>query len=273
MAEKRLTDEQMMLLMAHADDELDTAEERAQVEALLAEYEQARAIVGGFGATGQAMRVGVMDAPLQLDLTDVTARTEEQTLAVQLMAFADGELSDAQTATADIDSVLASSDAARNWVHDLKLAKNALHGEIMRDNTTADLSMIRGRVMRKLPVQARAPVPARAKMFPALSAWLADLGFGKTVMATGLVAAALLVAIGLRQFGGDEAVHVERPQMTAGSHGDSAVPSAVTAPADGEPEVIIEEMESDGGTVIFEGGEKPGEAVIIWHIEAGEGAG
>ena len=267
-----LNDEQMMLLMAYADGELD-GDELAQVQALVRDNHEAKAWMDGFVASKGAMSESLMSQQEGPDLAGVATRTHEQTEAVQLMAFVDGELSELQRENAGIEALLETSTAARAWVNDLQTAKRALHDEVMQPNMEADLSMIRGRVMRKLPAEPRAPVEEAPKgLFPAITAWLADLGFGKTVMAAGALAAVLLVAIAVGKVGNQPAqAPVEGP--VAHTLGGPTAP-ATTAASDGEPEVIIEEMESDGGTVIFEGGEKPGEAVIIWHIDpSDEGAG
>ena len=272
------SDEQMMLLMAYADGELD-GDELATVEALLRDNTSAREWMDGFSATKAATLNHVMADEIAGDLADVTARTSAQTEAAQLMAYVDGELSEAQIERGQLDNLLQATPAARNWVNDLRLAKQALHDDVMQPDMQADLSMIRGRVMRKLPAEPRASVAEKPKgLFPTIAAWLADLGMGKTVIAAGAMAAVLLLAISIGKVGnsgvnnsGVGAPVGDGPVM---SNAAGTGTLSVAEPADGEPEVIIEEMESDGGTVIFEGGSKAGEAVIIWHIDPTEqGAG
>lgn len=272
-ANTAMTDEQMMLLMVHADGELD-GDELAQVEALLRDNADAKGWIDGFAMSKRALHDDAMTAATAgPDLADVTTATAQQTEAVQLMAFVDGELSEEQQRVGDIAGLLASSVAAKTWVNDLQVAKQALHDDVMQPNMEADLSMVRGRVMRKLPAEPRAAVQeAPTGFFPAIAAWLSELGLGKTALAAGALAAVLLLAIGVGQIGGPNA---------GGQVGDGPGMSNIDSqanghaqPSDGEPEVIIEDMESDGGTVIFEGGDKPGEAVIIWHIDPSEeGAG
>ena len=269
----KLSDEQLMLLMAYADGELD-GDELAAVEGLIRENDTAREWAAGFAAAKEVTHAQITEPATGPDLSDVTEKTAEQTVALQVMAYADGELTSEQQRSAQIDALLDSSEHARNWLHDLKVAKQALHDEVMRPNTTADLSMVRGRVMRKLPLETgeRTPVDERPGLVAAVFNWLAELGFGKTVLTASAVAAVLLLAIGIGKVGPKPVVHKgDGPVM---SKVVNLAPPAHSQPVDGEPEVIIEEMESDGGTVIFEGGEKPGEAVIIWHIGATEeGAG
>lgn len=268
------SDEQLLLLMAYSDDELD-GDELATVEALLRDNQAARDWIDGFSATKQATLSHVMADEAPGDLDAVTARTVEQTEAVQLMAYVDDELSDGEVERGQIEALVASITAARDWVSDLRIAKQALHDHVMQPDMEADLSMIRGRVMRKLPAEPRAVVEEKPRgLFPAIWTWLADLGMGKTAMAAGALAAVLLLAISVGKLGSVSEVNGPVGDGPVMSNAGGTTNPRVEEPADGEPEVIIEEMESDGGTVIFAGGSKAGEAVIIWHIDpTDEGAG
>jgi len=125
-------------------------------------------------------------------------------------------------------------------------------------------------VMTKLPAEPRQAIVEDTPkgLFPAISAWLADLGWGKTAIAGGVMAVALMAALIINK--PEPAPIIGEgggPVMVEGGSGHAPVP-----PADGEPAVIIEDMESDGGTVIMQEGEKPGDATIIWHIDPEEGA-
>lgn len=266
-----LDDKQMMMLMAFADGELQ-GDELAQVQALIERDEGAAAMVAGMNTSRQALQLGVVELEPTRDLSAVVSDATDEVAALQLMTMVDGELSDEQRVAARIDELLAGSSAAQTWVNDLRIAGRALHDATLSDSlapawSKADLSMVRGRVMTRLPMQERAPaVDAEpAGPFATLIAWFGELGWGKTAMAGAMLAAALLLAVSVQNARkGEPSVLDNRPVM-------SEHPGA--RPADGEPEVIIEDMETGGGTVIMQGGENSGEPMIIWHIDSERGDG
>ena len=191
------------------------------------------------------------------------ALNEEQEML--LMAYADGELDGASLTEAE--ALIAARTGADVIVRDLQLAQQALRGHLFSEdlNLDADLSMVRGRVLTKMPTPARAPVnEAKASLLGRLFGWTRHFDTGQVGMAGGLAMAALLFAVVFAQ---------EHAPRNLDNQPDSRVISGpvVAKVVPDQPDVIIEDMELDGGTVMFEGAEAPGETMIIWHMQPDEG--
>lgn len=191
-----------------------------------------------------------------------------------LMAYADGELAGDPAQLAEAEALLSAQDVARHAVHDLQVGATALRDYVMSDALAAgvDVSRVRGRVMTRLPAETRAPV-ARAEptLFDKLFGWTRALGTGQLGLAGGVAMAAIMFAMVLS--------HDQVTDVRDLHDGVDATVAPAAAPQvakeasadDAEPEVIIEDMELDGGTVLIEGAEEPGEPMIIWHIQPDEG--
>ena len=199
------------------------------------------------------------------------ALTEEQEML--LMAYADGELTG--DSLAEAEALVAVQAVAQVAVHDLRLAALALQRHVLSDEleVSADLSRIRGRVLTKIPAPARA-IAAQPKttLWGRLFGWTRHFDAGQIGVAGGVAMAALLFAVVLTQDRTTatqalvDQASADGALPTAGSRAETAVAKAVL-PAAREPSVIIEDMELDGGTVLIEGAEEPGETMIIWHMQ------
>ncbi len=199
------------------------------------------------------------------------ALTEEQEML--LMAYADGELTGDSLAQAE--ALVAVQATAKVAVHDLRLAALALRSHVLGDEQTvsADLSRVRGRVLTKIPAPARAAAAEpRTTLLGRLFGWTRHFDAGQIGVAGGVAMAALLFAVVLTQ-GRTDATQALVDQAgangalpTAAGHAETAVAKAVLR-SEREPSVIIEDMELDGGTVLIEGAEEPGETMIIWHMQ------
>jgi len=185
-----------------------------------------------------------------------------------LMAYADGQLDGESRAEAEM--LITAQSGADVIVHDLKLAQQALRSHLFSDtlNVDVDLSMIRGRVLTKLPAEVRAPVQEESpSLLDRLFGWTRHFDTGQIGMAGGLAMAAVLFAVVFAQEHAPRDLSNQSGTMETSGH-------VVAKAARDEPDVIIEDMELDGGTVLFEGAEVPGETLIIWHMQPnGGGAG
>ncbi len=265
-----LDDEQLMSLMAFADGELAEDESAsADVRALLERSADARVLVNDLQLARRALHEEVFiptsaeEALPELDV--LKERVLADVAAMQLMAHADGE---AIGEAAELDGLLAESSEASALLHDLNLSKQALRAEVQSDQTEADVSMVRGRIMSKLPAQTRPPVAAEDRS-EGLGERLRALLFGRPGLAFGLAAAAVLMVLALGQMKDRAIDDVASPEI-------GPVAEKIDTPLpDDEPAVIIEEMEIDSGTVLVDNGAEPGAATIIWHYsdDDGEGAG
>ena len=261
-----LAEAELMQLMAFADGELqDDPSAAAEVQALIDRSPQASVLVNDLRLASRALQEDVLAserAAMPDALADLSAHVIADLEAMELMAFADGELADDADATARVQALIASSADARNAVHDLRVARRALHEEVTRSESEEDMSMVRGRIMTRLPVQPR---PAAEASPEASESWLIRLRtllLGRPGLVLGLGLAALLLALALGRV--QDQAPVDGPLAPVG-------PMATVD----EPAVIIEEMEIDSGTVLVDGGEEPGSVTIIWHYpdEEDEGAG
>ena len=261
--EQPLQDVDLMQLMALADGELhDDPAAKAQAEALVARSSAAAALLHDLQLAGRSLRRVVLDGELEqapAELMDLAQHVGADLQAMRLMAYVDGELAADAEATAEVASLLAGSSRARQIEGDLRLARVALRQELMGSECDQDMSMVRGRIMTRLPAPARAATPTEAPS--GVLDRLRGLLFGRPGLVLGLGLAAVLLALALG-----------RVQDQAPAVGPLGPEGPVAA---SEPAVIIEEMEIDSGTVLVDNGEEPGAATIIWHYhdDEDEGAG
>lgn len=179
-----------------------------------------------------------------------------------LVLHQDGELP--ADRAGEVTTLLSQSPAARAVLTDLGLqrslvqaiAVDALAQPAVR---RADLSLMAGKVMRKLPgdpAAARAPEPAES----ALVAWIRGLGLGKVGFAVG--AAGVAVAVLIAATGGksdDPLAPVSVAQM-------AAVPGTNLTHATATLAVEVEETEIDSGTLLVHPPEVEGGATVFWHF-------
>lgn len=202
-----------------------------------------------------------------------------------LVLLADGELAREPERRSAAEQLLARSTVAQAVFADLQGAKMAVHAwatdsALIRDNLgqKADLSMVRGRVMSRLPqagpaqaAQAVAGQEAAERQAAVRAGWWALLrafGFGKASLALGATA---LAAIWLMVRAGQPDVPHLAPEAPAvASHQTMEAVGGV--PAAAEPEVIIEELEVDSGSVAVTPGSQPSQPTVIWHFQ-GQGEG
>jgi hypothetical protein len=131
---------------------------------------------------------------------------------------------------------------------------------------TADLGMLRGRVMMKLPVDATAAA-LQTDEPRGMIAWLRGFGFGKVSLLAGMAAAAAIWIVASSTARLTEEVTQPADRTVA------AVNSPMGIGDPSEPSVIIEDMEIESGTVMVSPAEQGG-ATIIWHFQPEEqGAG
>jgi anti-sigma factor RsiW len=190
-----------------------------------------------------------------MDKKDMETGLDDATFA-KVMLYVDGELDG--TERQEVEALLQRDVVARAVADDWKLAKVALREAIEHQEVKADLSMVRGRVMTKLPADPRpAHVPEREQQ--GLFAWLRGRGIGKVGLAA--AAAVALAAWLILSTGG------------LGSKGAEGAAGAM-AQAPGEPApVVIEEMEIESGTIVVDPGEGQGGTTVIWHFDNAGGAG
>jgi len=106
-----------------------------------------------------------------------------------LLQFVDGELTG--TAQARAQNLVASHSDARAFVDDWAHAKLALRKAVLEVPIAVDLSRIRGRVMTKLPSEARQGIQTSQEGNGFL-AFVQKLGFGKVSFAVGAAVAAAI---------------------------------------------------------------------------------
>ena len=179
-----------------------------------------------------------------------------------LVLFADGELTVEPERRAQAEALVAQSAVARAIVQDLQATKvairDALLGEQAVAQVAADVSMVRGRVMTKLPAEPRR-APLQAAEAAGWMGWLRQFGLTKVGFALGAavaVAAWMIVAY-----------RAPTPELPN-------VPALATEAELGDQPVIIEEMEFDGESITVTPGDESGKPTVIWHfVAAKEGEG
>ena len=191
-----------------------------------------------------------------------------------LMLHADGELPAERVAAAT--QLLAECAAARAIWQDLQTGRDLLRAIAEDAIATAqskqarvDLSLLPGQILRKLPEDAAPRPVATAEPESGLVAWLRNLGIGKVGLAMGMAAAAVALMVA-------KAGPVAEPPQPAAQAEMAAVPGSNVAAPDGNPSVIIEEMEIDSGTLMVNPPEVEGGSTVIWHFQdnsAPQGAG
>ncbi|MBP47762.1 MAG: hypothetical protein CMH53_07470 [Myxococcales bacterium] len=186
---------------------------------------------------------------------------------ILLMAHSDGELSDA-TEIAQAKALLEQSPELQQSLDAFEFAAETLRSHIM-DEVLAkevDVSMVRGRVLTRIAAPDR-PAMTNPSSSQSLTSWL-NMPL-KWLVGGALTAAALIFVLASPN------KRLTPPTSAALSQSEAPVMAKEQAlePVDDEPTVIIEEIDIDGGTVLVEGAELPGEPMIIWHIEAEGEAG
>lgn len=188
---------------------------------------------------------------------------EEQQML--LMAYADGELDDDAELLARVRGWLAEQPALEGAVRGQRALSAALRDAAFEERKLSAqvedaLSMTRGRVLTKLPaeprpVMASEPEPAA---WSGLLGWIAGFGWGRVAFGVGAVAAAVLLVVALRS-----------PHQQGGVGGGPELQArGDNQDQQGEPEVIIEEMEIDSGTIVVDPARRDGDGpVIIWHLD------
>ncbi len=199
------------------------------------------------------------------------ALSDEQQML--LMALADGELDGDAAMRAEAEALLGRHpqlQAAIPGVRALSAALRdaALTPPVQLSRASEDaLSMVRGRVMTKLPTPAREVVPTPAPSWA--RSVLAGFSFGRLAFGVGTVVAAVAAVLALR----GPQVNDGRPEAPIVAV-EGAVTGGAGAGSSGQlPAVIIEEMEIDSGTIVVDPSEGEGSPVIIWHLGAEGGAG
>ncbi len=182
-----------------------------------------------------------------------------------VLLFVDGELGGDPERRQAAERLIAGNAAARAIADDVRATKAAVRELVVGDaaaaRVSADLSMVRGRVMTKIPPTPRpAPTPEKATGFDPIG-WLRALGFGKVSVAFGAaVVAAAWIAVALRP----AAVDPQASQAAALAE-DAVI---------GDQPVIIEEMEVDGESITVKPAAEPDRPTVIWHFadaKPGEG--
>lgn len=184
-----------------------------------------------------------------------------------LMLWVDGELDGDPPQLAAAQELARNSETARAIADDWRAAKGALRQQVLSAPSQVDFSMLRGRVMTKLPADPRPiAVPERGGLW----SLLAGLGFGKVSVALGVAAAIaawllLTPGKGLRE-------PSDPTETTPSAMAEIGAPPHVGA--EDEPAVILEEMELESGSITVHPGEHAGDATVIWHFQStGEGEG
>ncbi len=199
--------------------------------------------------------------------------SEEQQML--LMALADGELDGDAELRAEAEALLkqhtqlqAAIPGQRELSAALREAALTPPPQFSRASEDA-LSMVRGRVMTKLPAPTREVSPAPAPSWA--RGLLSGFSFGRLAFGVSVVLAAVAAVFALRS----PQVSDGRPEApivaVEGSAGSGA--GAAEEPGGQLPAVIIEEMEIDSGTIVVDPSEGEGSPVIIWHLSAEGGAG
>lgn len=163
-----------------------------------------------------------------------------------LLLWIDGELASEPARLAEAEALASSHPEAQAFVDGWRGAKLALREAVLAPEV--DLTRVRGRVMTKLPAEARAPV-----VEPQPS-WWQRLGLGKVSLTVGIAAvAAVALVLAWRP--------ALKPESATGAVAEHDIDCA-GMPC---PEVIIEDTEVDDGGLMVRHGDHPGEATIIWH--------
>ncbi len=182
-----------------------------------------------------------------------------------LMAYADGQLDAVADADdfAEVQALLASSMSTQAELLGLQTMRQAVgqaaFAPVELSARMADeLSMVRGRVLTKLPLQARVQAtPGLAEA--AGQGWLAAVSWGRLAFGLGSVAAAVLLVLALRS------PH-QGALDDAPAGGEVAADQRIEAIGE-QPGVIIEEMEIDSGTILVDPATDRDGPVIIWHLD------
>lgn len=178
-----------------------------------------------------------------------------------LLLFVDGELAHEPARRAEAEALVAVHADARAFVADWTQAKSALREAVLAGPVHADLSRIRGAVMTRLPSEPRRPIGHdRQGEDHGIWAFLRRLGLGKVSFALGAAVAAAVWLIAT------STGHLQLHAPTGAPVADRSVPD------DGEPSVIIEEIETDDDSLMVKHGEHTGDATIIWHSAPMAGA-
>ncbi|MBM4342683.1 MAG: hypothetical protein FJ100_04840 [Deltaproteobacteria bacterium] len=174
-----------------------------------------------------------------------------------VLLYVDGELANDPGRQRTAEGLLADNPAARAIADDVRATKAAVRelvvGEAAAARVTADLSMVRGRVMTRIPPAPRpAPAPDKATGFDPIG-WLRAFGFGKVSVAFGAaVVAAVWIGVALRPAAMDP-----RTANAAAVAEDAVL---------GDQPVIIEEMEVDGESITVKPAAEPDRPTVIWHF-------
>jgi hypothetical protein len=177
-----------------------------------------------------------------------------------LMAFADGELAEGSAEQAEVLALLAASPAVEAQIQGVQTMALALRQAALAEPTLSKrqldgLALVEGRVLSGLGPAATAPAaePARGA---GLWALLDRLGWGRLWLGLGAAAAAAALALALPRAPAPPAMARVEAGLAA-QHGGEAL-----------PDVIIEEMEIDSGTIVVDPVEDEDDGpVIIWHLD------
>lgn len=184
-----------------------------------------------------------------------------------ILLLSDGELARDAVRRSQAEELIARLEVARTIYQSLLASKVALREHVLVElaerPVQADMSMLRGRIMTRLPAEPRAASPA-AESTGHLLDWLRALGFGRAVLG---LAALALVLVGVRALVG-AGPELQAPGPLALAQDGAA---ALTAALD-EPDVIIEEIDVDSGSVAVTPGQGPSQSTVIWHFQ-GQGEG
>ncbi|MEY3015049.1 MAG: hypothetical protein RIT45_3784 [Pseudomonadota bacterium] len=192
---------------------------------------------------------------------DIGLDDEQQML---LMAYADGELDDDAELRARVEGWIAEKPALGAAVSGQRALRSVLREAVFEERQLSarieeELSMTRGRVLTKLPAEAREPVAETVEpaAWSGILGWLASVGWGRVAFGAGAVAAAVLLVVALRS-----------PHQANGVIAGPAIAEQGDANDSDEPEVIIEEMEIDSGTIVVDPSRRDVDGpVIIWHLD------
>lgn len=187
-----------------------------------------------------------------------------------LMLHVDGETPPERQA--EVAELLRESAAAQALVLDLRLTREVLREVAIEARAQpalqrTDLSLLTGQILRKLPAEAAQPVAGQVEEQPGLLAWIRQLGMQKIGFSIGLAA---LVAAAMVVLAGPPATAPLTPQAQESEI--AAVPGTNAAVLLDEqekldPQVIIEEMEIDSGSLMVHPPQLKGDSTVIWHFQ------